>query len=79
MGTTENTVQLPGDLYEQLAALATERSVSVGHLVRVACEEQYGFPSKERRRQAARQLGEMSLPVGTVEAMKRQSVAGPDS
>ena len=76
--TKKTTVLFPPDLYEHLAALARERKVSVGHLVRAACQAQYAFCSTEDRLQAVTELCGLSLPVASTARMKRESVPHPD-
>ena len=64
--TRKTSVLLPHDLHEQLTLLARERKVSLGHLIRSACERQYGMVPKEQRLKAVLDLCRFELPVGTV-------------
>jgi hypothetical protein len=73
----KTTVLFPAALYRRLSDLARQRKVSVGHLVRNACEAQYGFAFRENRLKAVKELSKMSLPVGSPAQMKRESVADP--
>jgi hypothetical protein len=77
--TKKMTILLPPDLHGQLTLLARERRVSVGHLIRAACREQYSVVPKEERLLAVRELCQLKLPVGTVARMKRESIADPAS
>jgi hypothetical protein len=53
------------------------RGVSVGELVRTACEKQYGIVPAEERAAAVRTLAALRLPVATPRNMKGQSVPSP--
>jgi hypothetical protein len=74
----KTTLLFPPDLHEQLARLARQQGVSLGELVRRACEAQYGIVSQESRMAAVRELEAMALPVGDPGQMKRESVAEPE-
>jgi hypothetical protein len=74
----KTTILFPKSLHRDLTRLAKERGVSLGHLVRTACEAHYQLSSRERRLAAAEKLRRLSLPVGSVEAMERESVPDPD-
>ncbi len=73
----KTTILLSPELHEHLRRVAKTRHKSMGELVREACESQYGFVSVDERRRAAKELASMSLPIGSVGEMKRQSV--PDA
>ena len=75
----KTTILFPPDLYQRLASLADQRHSSVGELVRAACRAQYSLSSRADRLALVDRLGALSLPVGTVEEMERESVsaAGP--
>lgn len=73
--TKKTTILFPPDLYGNLAALAEQRHTSVGELVREACRAQYSFTSPSDRLEMVDRLGALSLPVGSVEEMERESVA----
>jgi hypothetical protein len=75
--TRKTTILLPPDLHEQLAELARQRRVSMGHLIRSACRRQYGVAPKEERLEAVREFCRLGLPVATVARMKRESVPDP--
>ena len=72
--TKKTTILFPPDLYQRLASLADQRHSSVGELVREACRAQYSLTSRADRLAFVDRLGALSLPVGTVEEMERESV-----
>ena len=72
--TKKTTILFPPDLYQRLASLADQRHSSVGELVREACRAQYSLTSRADRLALVDCLGALSLPVGTVEEMERESV-----
>ena len=70
----KTTILFPPDLHERLSRLAEQQGISLGDLVRKACEIQYGLVSAETRLEVVRSLAAMSLPVGDPGTMKRESV-----
>jgi predicted DNA-binding protein len=74
----KTTILFTPDLHERLARLAALRGVSLGALVREACEEHYGLRPTEDRLTAVDDLEAMELPVGTPEELERQAVPEPD-
>ena len=72
--TKKTTILFPTDLHTHLVDVARQRSVSLGKLVRSASEAQYGVASKEKRLRAVERLRRLSLPIGDVKSMKRQSL-----
>jgi hypothetical protein len=72
------TVQLSPELHARLTQLARELGVSVGALMRTACERQYGTGPASDRVDAVRQLAELALPVADPATMKRESVPEAD-
>lgn len=74
----KTTILFPPDLHRHLARLARSRGVSIGHLVRSACERSYGYTSEDDRRRAVDELGQLALPVADGDRMKRESVPHPD-
>ena len=64
--------------HEQLSRLAAEKHMSLGEVVRFACETQYGRWSEASRLDAVRQLAALALPVASTRSMKEQSVPGAD-
>lgn len=75
--SVKTTILFSPDLHEHLVREARRRELSLGQLVREACEAQYGRISTEDRLQAIRDLSRLSLPVAEVERMKQQSVPSP--
>lgn len=75
----KTTLLFPPDLHRQLTRVARQRGVSLGELVRRACEAQYGIVSRESRLAAVRELEAMSLPVGDPEQIERESVPDPEA
>ena len=75
--TKKTTILLSPDLHEHLTRTAKARDKSLGQLVREACEIQYGHVSLEDRVRAVGELRRLSLPVGSVRKMKRESVPEP--
>ena len=73
----KTTILLSAGLHERLKTVARERRKSLGELVREACVRQYGLSDAEDRLAAVEAMAAMSLPVGTVEEMKQQSVPPP--
>jgi hypothetical protein len=74
----KTTILFPPDLHEHLARVAQQRGVSMGALVRTACEKLYGSTDTASRQRAVEELKRLSLPVGSPTEMKRESVPGPD-
>jgi predicted DNA-binding protein len=75
----KTTLLLSPELHRRLTRLAAQRGVSMGQLVREACEREYGVGPVEDRIRAVRELARMALPVDTPEAMERESVSDPDA
>lgn len=73
----KTTILFPPALHEFLTRLARHRGVSMGHLVRSACEAQFRFIPSEERLRAVEELCALSLPVGTPSEMKNQSSPTP--
>lgn len=73
----KTTILLTEELHDSLSRLASERGVSMGHLVREACRERYGLLDREDRLEAVRELGALELPVSSPEEMERESVPAP--
>lgn len=74
----KTTILFPPELHARLARLAAQRGVSLGELVRTACEREYGLASREERRAAVRELASMRLPVGSPEELSGESVPAPE-
>jgi predicted DNA-binding protein len=70
----KTTILFSPELHERLVQLARQKGVSLGYLVRSACETQYGLVAVEDRLEAVRELSRLSLPVADTRTMKEQSV-----
>ena len=73
----KTTILFPPPLHEHLVRVAAREGVSLGELVRKACEEAYGSPGGADRLEAAARIRALSLPVTSVASMKAESVAAP--
>ena len=73
----KTTILLSPELHQRLTLLAAQRRVSLGELIRSACEQQYGLVPLEGRLEAVRALESLRLPVGSPRRMKQQ--AAPDA
>lgn len=72
--TKKTTILFDPVLHRRLSLLAKQKGVSLGELVRHACERQYGLHGVEERLAAVEKLASLNLPVGSVADMKRESV-----
>ena len=75
----KTTILLTPKLHSHLSRIAKAQRTSIGDLVRRACQAQYGHFSRADRVRAARGIASLSLPVGTPEDMKRESVPEPEA
>ncbi len=75
--TKKTTILFSPDLHRRLTKLAAQKGISLGHLIRSACEEQYGTATREERIAAVRALASLSLPSGSPKRMKAESVPNP--
>jgi len=73
----KTTILLTPELHERLRRLAALRGVSMGDLVRRACEQQYGRAGREERIAIVHKLAALSLPVGEPDEMVAESVRSP--
>lgn len=76
--TKKTTILLTPELHRRLSRLAKSRGVSLGQLVREACEVRYGVVGTASRLEAAGALAALGLPVAPPDVLKRESVPGPD-
>lgn len=76
--TKKTTILFSPDLHARLQRLAKQQGMSLGELVRSACERQYGLASADERLAAVEALAALELPVGSPEEMARESVPSPD-
>jgi predicted transcriptional regulator len=74
----KTTILFSPELHRRLTQLAARRQVSLGELVREACEIQYGVAGSASRLEAVRGLAGLALPVGTTGEMKHESQPAPD-
>lgn len=75
----KTTILFTPELHRRLSEHAANRGVSLGELVREACEATYGIVDTEAREEAATALARLALPVASPEVMKRESQADPCS
>ena len=73
----KTTILFSPELHRRLTNLATKRGVSLGELVREACEARYGIIGGPERSDAVRALSALHLPVGSPAEMKRESRPEP--
>lgn len=74
----KTTILFSPELHRRLSRLASSRGVSLGELVRTACEERYGVVGTVSRRDAVGSLAALALPVASPGVMKRESVPDAD-
>ena len=74
----KTTILLSPELHRRLTQLAEQKGVSLGELVRQACEKHYGIVSREDRIAAAKGLADLRLPVSDVQSMVKESSADPE-
>ncbi len=74
----KTTILFSPELHKHLSRIAAQKRISLGELVRKACEMQYGPISKEDRHAAVQELAALKLPVGDVQEMKKESVLRPE-
>ena len=70
----KTTILFPPPLHEHLVRVAAREGVSLGELVRKACEDMYGPTGGADRLDAAARIRLLSLPVSSVAGMKAESV-----
>ena len=70
----KTTILLTTRLHGQLARLARRRGISLGELIRRACEREYELAGGPERQLALEALKAMRLPVGDVKTMKEESI-----
>ena len=77
--TKRTTILFSPALHDYLTILAKRRGISLGELVRTACENQYGFTNPTRRIEAVSKLAALNLPVGDPRELKELSVPSADN
>ncbi len=75
----KTTILFSPELHTRLSQLAARRGVSLGELVREACEVRYGVIGSAARLEAVGALAALDLPVGSPGQLKRESQPDPDS
>jgi len=75
----KTTILFSPELHRRLSRLAARRGVSLGELVREACEARYGVMGGAAQLDAVATLASLRLPVGSPEEMKRESQPDPDA
>ena len=68
----KTTVLFSHEQFSNLKKLAKARNRSIGNLIRSACEKQYGLVPQDEALEAVDALSKLSMPVGSVQEMKRQ-------
>jgi hypothetical protein len=76
--SNKTTILFSPELHRRLTSLAAKKHVSLGELVREACEAHYGVAGSPERSEAVRALGALRLPVGTPSSMKQESQPDPE-
>ncbi len=74
----KTTILFAPHMHRRLAELADHHRTSIGELVRVACERQYGLVSNQRRVAAVRRLEAHALSVDEAHVMGEQAIPGAD-
>lgn len=69
----KTTILLTEEMHKRLTSLAEREGVSLGELVRKACESQYGIVYRDDRLAAVKALAALNLPVADVQTMKREA------
>lgn len=75
----KTTILFSPETHRRLSTLAARRGVSLGELVREACDVTYGVVDHHARVAAVGELAALQLPTGTPEHMKRQSVPSAET
>ena len=76
--TEKTTILLPAWLHRHLKRVARRKQVSMGKLIRDACEEKYVSIERSDRRAALNLLQKLALPVDSPEQMKAESVVSSE-
>lgn len=71
----KTTILLSPDMHERLSRLAAARHISLGELIRQACEKHYGLADRGQRQEAVQALKRLQLPVSDPREMKLQSIS----
>lgn len=75
----KTTILFSPELHRRLSRLASRRGVSLGELVREACEVRYGVLGSATRLEAVGALATLELPVGPPDRMKHESQPDPNA
>jgi hypothetical protein len=76
--TKKTTILFSPELHRRLTQIAERGGISLGELVRSACEREYGRTPREEKITAIRRMSKLGLPVANVRRMKRTSVPAPE-
>ena len=68
----KTTVLFSHEQFSNLKKIAKAKKRSIGNLIRSACEKEYGLVPQDEALDAVDALSKLSLPVGSVQEMKRQ-------
>ena len=74
----KTTILLSPRLHSMLKGISKTRNLSIGELIRTACEKQYGLLAESEAFEAVDSLSSMALPVDTPDVMKREAVPRPE-
>ena len=73
----KTTILLSPRLYNMLKSLSKTNKLSIGELIRSACEKQYGLIPEIEAVDAIDSLSSMALPVDLPDVMKHESIPSP--
>lgn len=71
----KTTILLTPQLHAHLVRVAHQQGISLGELIRRACEQTYGLVDPTSRRAAIAALAILDLPISDPATMKSESVA----
>jgi len=74
----KTTILFSPELHDRLRRLAVQKGISMGELIRSACEKVYGIFSREEKIRAVKDLADLDLPVDEIPKMKEESMPRPE-